>query len=74
MKNEIAKIYSPAKDFLIYDDVELKKQSLIDPIRQIKYFTDNRNDRMDTSLYVVNGEEELGNHISRIITMEALKR
>jgi len=35
---------------------------------------DNRNDRMDTSLYVVNGEEELGNHISRIITMEALKR
>jgi hypothetical protein len=35
---------------------------------------DNRNDRMDTSLYVVNGEEELGNQISRIITMEALKR
>jgi hypothetical protein len=35
---------------------------------------DNRNDRMDTSLYVVNGEEELGNHISKIITMEALKR
>lgn len=35
---------------------------------------DNRNDRMETSLYVINGEEELGNHISRIITMEALKR
>ena len=35
---------------------------------------DNRNDRMDTSLYVVNGEEELGNHLSKIITMEALKR
>ena len=35
---------------------------------------DNRNDRMDASLYVVNGEEELGNHISKIITMEALKR
>jgi hypothetical protein len=29
---------------------------------------------MDTSLYVVNGEEELGNNISKIITMEALKR
>jgi len=35
---------------------------------------DNRNDRVDTSLYVVNGEEELGSHISKIITMEALKR
>ena len=35
---------------------------------------DNRNDRVDTSLYVVNGEEELGDHISKIITMEALKR
>jgi hypothetical protein len=35
---------------------------------------DSRNDRVDTSLYVVNSEEELGNHISRIITMEALKR
>ena len=35
---------------------------------------DNRNDRMDTSLYVVNDEEELGNNISKIITMEALKR
>jgi len=35
---------------------------------------DNRNDRVDTSLYVVNSEEELGNHISKIITMEALKR
>jgi hypothetical protein len=35
---------------------------------------DSRNDRVDTSLYVVNDEEELGNHISKIITMEALKR
>jgi hypothetical protein len=35
---------------------------------------DNRNDRIDTSLYVVNDEEELGKHISQIITMEALKR
>jgi hypothetical protein len=35
---------------------------------------DHRNDRVDTSLYVVNDEEELGNHISKIITMEALKR
>ena len=35
---------------------------------------DNRNDRMETSLYVVNDEEELGKHISQIITMEALKR
>ena len=35
---------------------------------------DNRNDRMDTALYVVNDEEELGNNISKIITMEALKR
>lgn len=35
---------------------------------------DNRNDRVDTSLYVVNDEEELGKHISQIITMEALKR
>jgi len=35
---------------------------------------DNRNDRMDTALYVVNDEEELGKHISQIITMEALKR
>ena len=35
---------------------------------------DNRNDRVETSLYVVNDEEELGNHISKIITMEALKR
>jgi hypothetical protein len=29
---------------------------------------------MDTTLYVVNDEEELGKHISQIITMEALKR
>lgn len=35
---------------------------------------DNKNDRVDTSLYVVNDEEELGKHISQIITMEALKR
>jgi len=35
---------------------------------------DNRNDRVDTSLYVINDEEELGKHISQIITMEALKR
>lgn len=35
---------------------------------------DNKTDRMDTSLYVVNNEEELGKHISQIITMEALKR
>lgn len=35
---------------------------------------DSKNDRIDHSLYVVNGEEELGNHISQIITMEALKR
>ena len=35
---------------------------------------DSRNDRVDTSLYVVNDEEELGKHISQIITMEALKR
>ena len=35
---------------------------------------DNRNDRVDTSLYVVNDEQELGKHISQIITMEALKR
>ncbi len=35
---------------------------------------DNKTDRMNTSLYVVNGEEELGKHVSQIITMEALKR
>ena len=35
---------------------------------------DNRNDRVETSLYVVNDEEELGKHIAQIITMEALKR
>lgn len=35
---------------------------------------DNKNDRVETSLYVVNNEEELGKHISQIITMEALKR
>jgi hypothetical protein len=35
---------------------------------------DHRNDRIETSLYVVNDEEELGKHISQIITMEALKR
>jgi hypothetical protein len=35
---------------------------------------DSRNDRVDTNLYVVNDEQELGKHISQIITMEALKR
>lgn len=35
---------------------------------------DSNMDRLTTSLYVVNGEEELGNNISQIITMEALKR
>lgn len=35
---------------------------------------DSRNDRVDTNLYVVNDEQELGTHISQIITMEALKR
>lgn len=35
---------------------------------------DYKNDKMDTSLYVVTNEEELGKHISQIITMEALKR
>jgi len=35
---------------------------------------DNRNDRVDTNLYVVTDEQELGKHISQIITMEALKR
>lgn len=35
---------------------------------------DHKSDRVDTALYVVNNEEELGKHISQIITMEALKR
>ena len=35
---------------------------------------DPKQDRHDTSLYVVNDEDELGHHISQIITMEALKR
>lgn len=35
---------------------------------------DSNTDRVHTALYVVNGEEELGNNISQIITMEALKR
>lgn len=35
---------------------------------------DSKNDRMDTSLYVINNEEELGDNISKIITMEALRR
>lgn len=35
---------------------------------------DYKNDRQDTSLYVVSDDEELGKHISQIITMEALKR
>jgi hypothetical protein len=35
---------------------------------------DHKNDRVDTNLYVVNDEEELGKHVSQIITMEALRR
>ena len=35
---------------------------------------DHKADKMDTSLYVVGSEDELGNSISKIITMEALKR
>jgi len=35
---------------------------------------DRRNDSVDTNLYVVNDEVELGKSISQIITMEALKR
>ena len=35
---------------------------------------DRKRDSVDTSLYVVNDEQELGNSISKIITMEALKR
>jgi len=35
---------------------------------------DRKRDTVDTSLYVVNDEQELGKHISQIITMEALKR
>ena len=35
---------------------------------------DSKHDRIETNLYVVNDEEELGKHISQIITMEALKR
>lgn len=35
---------------------------------------DPKNDRVDNSLYVVSSEDELGKHISQIITMEALKR
>ncbi len=35
---------------------------------------DSRNDRVDTNLYVVNDEQELGKSIAQIITMEALKR
>jgi hypothetical protein len=35
---------------------------------------DRRHDKVDTSLYVVNDEMELGNSVSKIITMEALKR
>ena len=35
---------------------------------------DHKNDRIESNLYVVNDEEELGKHISQIITMEALKR
>lgn len=35
---------------------------------------DENSDRIHSSLYVVTNEEELGKHISQIITMEALKR
>jgi hypothetical protein len=35
---------------------------------------DRKYDKVDTSLYVVNDEMELGNSVSKIITMEALKR
>lgn len=35
---------------------------------------DNNRDRLETALYVINSEEELGKHLSQIITMEALKR
>lgn len=35
---------------------------------------DRKYDKVDTSLYVFNDEQELGNSISKIITMEALKR
>jgi hypothetical protein len=35
---------------------------------------DSKTDRVDQSLYVVNNEQDLGEHISKIITMEALKR
>ncbi len=40
---------------------------------EFRYY-DSKTDRVDNSLYVVNSEEELGKHISQIITMEALKR
>jgi hypothetical protein len=40
---------------------------------EFRYYND-ATDRSENSLYVVNNEEELGNHISKIITMEALKR
>jgi hypothetical protein len=35
---------------------------------------DRKHDNVETTLYVVNDEQELGKHISQIITMEALKR
>jgi len=35
---------------------------------------DHKTDRHGTALYVINNEEDLGNNISKIITMEALKR
>ena len=40
---------------------------------EFRQYDENR-DRLETSLYVVNSEEELGKNISQIITMEALKR
>ena len=35
---------------------------------------DRKYDKVDSSLYVVNDEQQLGDSISKIITMEALKR
>ena len=35
---------------------------------------DRKYDKVDSNLYVVNDEQELGNSVSKIITMEALKR
>lgn len=40
---------------------------------ECKYFNMSA-DRLEHTLYVVNGEEELGEAISKILTMEALRR